>query len=172
MTLSRAAPVAFLWVLAVSSVAIAQECDCARWPWPDSCDPICELTVRQRLSSAANSVDDIVEAVELIYQTSLPTRGDRASVVGTLYDNPLELGWVDVSEFPKRAGAVVMWPSMSGVVVADAGGTVLVLYPELESEGGYLSAPVGAVGDGSEPRYVVPLSNLSSEGQELLESTR
>ena len=152
---------AALAALAVPATTFGQpdpDCDCFEWPWAAECVDFCRNTLSRSISRSADLGDLIENAYgEREFPLDIPMAPD------ILYTDPARLNWVDVSEFPNKAGAMAVWPSAAGVVISDIRGRVLIQYPNSR-----YAAPDTAEGV-EQPRYLVPQSFLTEQAAQDLE---
>ena len=177
---------------AITLVADAQEdeCDCAHFHWEP--EPPCFEICRNRVVAALESqsymytADGEVpranimasDAAEVIYGQGFPETEYAFPVLSsTLYNDPEALGWTDVSAVTSKVGAIAVWPTMSGLVVEEnsidpvAGETdVLVLYPSHARGGELTIGNANQLGEGAQPKFLVPTSALSEALLDQVES--
>ena len=170
---------AVLALCVITTNGVAQDdCDCVLWPWrPTSpCTEICRDRGQAGVDSDSYTYQQpdqfpranfmASDAARLIYDQGFPETEYGFPVLSSdLYTDPERFGWTDVSAMPSKEGTIVVWPTMSGLVVDDvledstAGlGNVQVLYPS-HSKGGELT--IGSarwLGKGARPKFIVPTS--------------
>lgn len=176
----------FMLLCAITTNGLAQEtCDCVHWPWESGCTDSCRGDVEPQLGSYTymepgefpRSNYMASDATELIYGPMFPrTEYGFPVLSATLYNDPENFGWTDVSTLSSKEGAIAVWPTMSGLVVEDdtedpaAGqGNVRVLYPSHRRGGELTISDARWLGEGAEPKFLVPTVALRDSILDLFE---
>ena len=174
-----------IFLCIVTALFGQDNCDCHHWPFdpPTGCNEICTRSLNldhdgYTYSLASSNINDqprsnwmASDAAFQLFRQGFPRTGQDGPPITSakLYATPEEFDWVDVSDSASRVGAIVIWPSMSGVVVANKSSrdqptdstNIDVFYPSHKWKGQLKTSPLSSLKFGEKPKFVVPLSALT-----------
>jgi hypothetical protein len=109
----------------------------------------------------------ISDVARQIYGKGLPKNDAGHDItLEELYKNPQKYGWIEVPSHGQKTGALVVWPSVGGLVVSDNSqapgnetSSVEVVYPSDKKQGQLNKTDAKFLDPGTKPKYLVPAPN-------------
>jgi len=97
------------------------------------------------------------DATKKLFGTGLPkTEAGSPIKVGELYNHPEKYGWIELPPDQEKAGAIVVWPTMGGLVVEGKTERILVLHPSDKRKGELKTTDAKYLAPDAKPKFLLP----------------